>query len=81
MSDQPPKTILAQGEQQVTELVAQLAPDEVAKVAAGADTAGVRIGGAVDLGNGFTAGGHVEKSYGGGWGWFVGATKRWFKRK
>lgn len=80
MSDQPPKTILAQGEDQVTAIVAQLAPDEIAKVTATADTAGVKVGGAVDLGP-VDVGGHVEKTYAGGWGWFVGGVWRLLRKK
>lgn len=79
VAEQKP-TILKQGERQVAQIVAEVAPNEVAKVAASADNAGVKVGGAIDLGDRFSAGGHVERRYGGGWGWFVGGVKRWFRK-
>lgn len=74
-------SILANVEQHVAAEVAQLAADEKAKVAVSSDQDTlVRAGGAVDLGKGFSAGGHVEKTRSAGWGWFAGVTKRWKKK-
>lgn len=74
------KSIAAQADAQITAYVSELAEHERAKVAAAADNAGVKVGGAVDLGNGFAAGGHVEKKTGEkGVGWFAGFRKRWLK--
>lgn len=79
MPEQPRKTIAAQADEQVTAYVSELAVDEKAKIAAAADKSGVKVGGAVDLGDGFSAAGHVEKNYSTGWGWFAGFKKRWLR--
>jgi hypothetical protein len=57
----------------------QLEADEKAALAVEAENGGGRVGAAVDLGKGFTAGGHVEKKAGQKIGWFAGLTKRWKK--
>ena len=80
MTDQPRKSIAAQADEQVTAYVSELAADEKAKIAATADKAGVKVGGAVDLGDGFSAAGHVEKNHATGWGWFAGLKKRWLRK-
>lgn len=74
----PRKTIFEQGQDQVKASIAPLAEDEQAVIVATADNAGVKVGGAVDLGP-VDVGGHVEKSYGKGWGWFLGGM--WRKKK
>lgn len=76
MGEQGP--ILASGLAQVKNAVEPLEDDDKAVVVATGDNAGVRVGAAVDLGKGFEAGGHVEKSSA-GWGWFAGLAKRWKK--
>ena len=73
-------TILEQATADVTRSIEPLADDEkaVVSVTSDKDTL-VRAGGAVDLGKGFSAGGHVEKPRSSGWDWFAGLTKRWRK--
>jgi hypothetical protein len=80
MSEPPRKSILQQAEDQVTASIEPLADDEKVAVAVTSDEDTlVRVGGAVDLGKGFAAGGHVEKPRSSGWDWFAGLT--WRKKK
>lgn len=80
MSDLSKKTILAQGQEQIARSIEPLADYDKAAVVVTSDTeTHVRVGGAVDLGKGFSAGGHVEKPRDSGWGWFLGAM--WRKKK
>lgn len=74
----PTKSIREQIDAQVAREV-QLEADEKAAVAVEGDNGAVRVGAAIDLGKGFTAGGHVEKKPGEKVGWFAGITKRWKK--
>lgn len=74
----PTKSIRQSIDAQVAKEV-QLEADEKAKLAASTDNGGARIEGAIDLGKGFTAGGHVEKKPGEKVGWFAGLRKRWKK--
>lgn len=79
MSDPQRPSILSQATKQTENIAADLAEDEKARIAVTSDSdTPIRVGGAVDLGKGFAAGGHVEKTPT-GWGWFVGGVKRWFK--
>lgn len=79
MSDQKP-TILAQAEAMVEAEIEPLADDEKAALSVTGGNHSQRIGGAVDLGKGFSAGGHVEHTEGEKVGWFAGLTKKWKKR-
>lgn len=72
----PTKSIREQIDAQVAREV-QLEADERAAVSVEGENGTVRVGAAVDLGKGFTAGGHVEKKSGEKVGWFAGLTKRW----
>lgn len=74
----PQKSIRQQIDAQVAREV-QLEADDKAALAVSGEDGKVRVGAAVDLGEGFSAGGHVEKKPGEKVGWFVGLTKRWRK--
>jgi hypothetical protein len=74
----PTKSLREQIDAQVAREV-QLEADERAAVAVSGENGAVKVGGAIDLGKDFTAGGHVEKAPGQKVGWFAGLTKRWKK--
>lgn len=72
------KSIRQQIDAQVAREV-QLESDEKAAIAIAGENGTARLGGAIDLGKGVIAGGHVEKKPGEKVGWFAGLTKRWKK--
>ncbi len=88
MADQitapPHKSILQQGEEQITNAIAPLGDDDKAAIIATAESTAHgnrgRVAGAVDIGKGWSAGGHVEKTEGQKVGWFAGFRKRWKKK-
>jgi hypothetical protein len=76
----PRKSILEQGQDQAKAAIEPLADDDRAVVAVTSDNDTlVRVGGAVEIGKGFAAGGHVEKPRNSGWNWFAGLL--WRKKK